>query len=87
MSKYFRGVCVFNINEASCQTNGEITSGMNLSVCRKLEMSSLIPKLSTSNRHSGPALYFFFRQKPDIAVRLSAALRFLVFMHNDSLGP
>lgn len=29
----------------------------------------------------------FFWQKPDIAVRLSAALRFLVFMHNDSLGP
>lgn len=59
MSKYFRGMCIFNINEAPCHTNGRRTSGLNLSVCRRLEMSSLIPKLGASKRRFGPAPSFF----------------------------
>lgn len=59
MSKYFRGVCVFNTNKGPCHTNGGITSSMNLSVRWRLKMSSLIPKLGASNRLSGPAPSFF----------------------------
>lgn len=83
MGECFRGVCVFNINKAPCHTNGEITSSLNWSVRDVFSHS----KTQCFKPAFWASSIFFSRQKPDIAVRLSAALRFLVFMHNDSLGP